>query len=108
MSFLEESIDEEFEAISIEPEALQEPAADRQQKQKPRRAALPGHLPRWEIRHEPEQTQCSCGCALERVGEDVSEKLDYTSPNCLARRSNPVHDRVECAPIKFWGLEGDN
>jgi transposase len=23
-------------------------------------------------------TQCSCGCALERIGEDVSEKLSYT------------------------------
>ena len=22
-------------------------------------------------------TQCSCGCQLERIGEDVSEKLDY-------------------------------
>src|ERR1700749_4801807 len=23
-------------------------------------------------------TQCSCACGLERIGEDVSEKLDYT------------------------------
>lgn len=76
-SLLEESIDEDLEAIGIELEALQEPAADRQQKEKPRRAALPDHLPRREIRHEPEQTQCSCGCALERIREDVSEKLDY-------------------------------
>jgi transposase len=51
--------------------------AGRRQKEKPRRAALPDNLPRREIRHEPEQTQCSCGCALERIGEDVSEKLDY-------------------------------
>lgn len=36
------------------------------------------HLPRVEVRHEPEQTVCSCGCALKRIGEDVSEKLDYT------------------------------
>ncbi|EGH34799.1 transposase component, partial [Pseudomonas syringae pv. japonica str. M301072] len=21
---------------------------------------------------------CKCGCALKRIGEDVSEKLDYT------------------------------
>jgi hypothetical protein len=76
-SLLEESIDEDLEAISVELEALQEPAADRPAKQKPRRVALPGHLPRREIRHEPEQTACSCGCALERIGEDVSEKLGY-------------------------------
>src|SRR5271155_4052594 len=30
------------------------------------------------IRHEPENTECNCGCRLERIGEDVSEKLDYT------------------------------
>lgn len=77
-SLLEESVDEDIEAISLELSALQEPAADRQHKEKPRRTALPGHLPRREVRHEPEQTQCSCGCALERIGEDVSEKLDYT------------------------------
>jgi len=77
-SLLEESIDEDLEAIGIELEALQEPTADRQKKEKPRRAALREHLPRREIRHEPEQIQCSCGCVLERIGEDVSEKLDYT------------------------------
>ncbi len=76
-SLLEESIDEDLEAISIELGALQEPAADRPAKHKPRRVALPGHLPRREIRHEPELTECSCGCALERIGEDVSEKLGY-------------------------------
>jgi transposase len=31
-----------------------------------------------EVRHEPERTVCSCGCAMKRIGEDVSEKLDYT------------------------------
>jgi transposase len=40
--------------------------------------ALPGSFPRRDIRHEPEHTQCRCGCSLERIGEDISEKLDYT------------------------------
>ena len=31
-------------------------------KAKPRRAPLPAHLPRVEISHEPENTQCGCGC----------------------------------------------
>ena len=31
------------------------------------------------IHHEPDTTQCACGCQLQRIGEDVSEKLDYTS-----------------------------
>ena len=47
----------------------------------PRRASpdAPG-LPRVEITHKPESTVCTtpgCGCALKRIGEDVSEKLDY-------------------------------
>ncbi len=46
-------------------------------KGQPRRVALPKDLPRHDILHEPDNMQCGCGCALERIGEDVSEKLDY-------------------------------
>jgi transposase len=46
--------------------------------ERPKREALPAGLPRVERRHEPENTMCACGCALKRIGEDVSEKLDYT------------------------------
>ena len=76
-SLLDESIDADIEAISLELEALNEKPAS-PPKQQPRRVALPAAFPRREIRHEPENTQCSCGCGLERIGEDVSEKLDYT------------------------------
>ena len=75
-SLLEEAIDEDLEAIAIELEALRPTPADRP-KGIPKRAALPKELPRIEIRHEPDSTLCSCGCALKRIGEDVSEKLDY-------------------------------
>src|SRR5690625_4718494 len=44
---------------------------------RPKRRALPPELPRIEIYHEPEELQCNCGCALKRIGEDVTEKLDY-------------------------------
>jgi transposase len=74
-SLLDESIDADIEAISLEIEALREKAPT--PKAQPRRVALPAAFPRREIRHEPEHTQCSCGCQLERIGEDVSEKLDY-------------------------------
>jgi len=74
-SLLDESIDADIEAISLEIEALQEKA--HAPKAQPRRVALPAGFPRREIRHEPEHTQCNCGCQLERIGEDVSEKLDY-------------------------------
>jgi transposase len=36
----------------------------------------PAHLPRHEIHHDPENTTCSCNCALKRIGEDVAWKLD--------------------------------
>jgi transposase len=76
-SLLDESIDADIEAISLEIEALKEKPASLP-KEKPRRVALPASFPRREIRHEPENTQCRCGCSLERIGEDVSEKLDHT------------------------------
>jgi len=76
-SLLDESIDADIEAISLEIEALKEKPAS-SPKEKPRRVALPASFHRREIRHEPETTECNCGCRLERIGEDVSEKLDYT------------------------------
>jgi transposase len=75
-SLLDESIDADIEAISMEIEALRQ-STPSVPKDTPRRVALPAGLPRREIRHEPQQTQCRCGCELERIGEDVSEKLDY-------------------------------
>jgi transposase len=76
-SLLDESIDADIEAISLEIEALKEKPASAPKLQ-PRRVSLPAAFPRREIRHEPDNTECSCGCRLERIGEDVSEKLDYT------------------------------
>jgi len=75
-SLLEESIDEDLEAIATELEELTAAPAVRP-KGIPKRAALPKELPRIEIRHEPDSTVCGCGCTLKRIGEDVSEKLDF-------------------------------
>jgi transposase len=76
-SLLDESIDADIESICLEIEALKETPASAP-KEKPRRVALPASFPRREIHHEPDETECHCGCRLERIGEDVSEKLDYT------------------------------
>src|SRR5437764_8437874 len=77
-SLLEEMIDADLEAIAVELATLRPTPPAQGPKEQPKRSALPAHLPRVEVRHEPEQTMCSCGCALKRIGEDVSEKLDYT------------------------------
>ena len=86
-SLLDESIDADLEAIELELEALRSaPDLPPPPKETPRRMALPSGLPRVEFQHEPESTQCTCGCALERFGEDVSEKLDYTPGVFLVER----------------------
>jgi transposase len=75
-SLLEETIDADLEAIERELEALQTQRPE-PTKAIPRRTALPAHLPRRDISHEPDSTVCRCGCQLERIGEEISERLDY-------------------------------
>ena len=75
-SLLDEAIDADLVAIEHELEALQMPRP-MPVKSIPRRVALAAHLPRRDIPHEPDSTVCSCGCQLERIGQEVSERLDY-------------------------------
>ncbi len=77
-SLLDYLIDTDIAAIEAELQALQAAPAQAEKKQKPKRTALPPEFPRTLIHHEPDNTHCQCGCALKRIGEDVSEKLDYT------------------------------
>ena len=79
ISLIEETIEADIAAIELELQALA-PAAKppAQPRQQPKRAALPAGLPRVDIHHEPDSTTCGCGCQLKRIGQDVSEKLDYT------------------------------
>lgn len=51
--------------------------ADSAPKARPARQKLPANLPRVNIAHEPADTTCSCGAPMRRIGEDVSERLDY-------------------------------
>ena len=81
LSLLDEALDADIAAIELELERLAPtPRADTQAGQ-PKRLRLPPALPRVDIAHEPDSTVCTtpgCGCALKRIGQDVSEKLDYT------------------------------
>ncbi len=79
ISLLDETIDADIAAIEEELKALAPVAkTESAPRQQPKRAALPAGLPRVDIHHEPDSTTCSCGCQLKRIGQDVSEKLDYT------------------------------
>jgi transposase len=79
-------LDADLAAIEAELNALREPPSDtpaasaspEHPRSTPKRAALPADLPRTVVTHEPVSTTCGCGAALQRVGEDVAEKLDYT------------------------------
>src|SRR5690554_6901158 len=76
-SLLEEAVAADIAAIEEELEQLTVAPRKTPPAQQPKRQTLPPQLPRIEIHHELESTTCPCGCQLERIGEDVSEKLDY-------------------------------
>lgn len=77
-SLLDDLIDTDIAAIEAELQALQIAPEATEEKLRPKRTALPAEFPRTLIHHEPDNTHRPCGCALKRIGEDVSEKLDYT------------------------------
>ncbi|KGF64507.1 IS66 family transposase [Pseudomonas lutea] len=77
-SLLDDLIDTDIAAIEAELEALQPAPVEAKVRQQPKRAPLPPQFPRTLIHHEPDNSNCQCGCALKRIGEDASEKLDYT------------------------------
>ncbi len=77
VSLLQEQIDEDMAAMETELAQVAVENPPKARKQSPKRNPLPPQLPRAVIRHEPDSTLCSCGCQMTRIGEDVSEKLDY-------------------------------
>ena len=66
--------------------------------ERPKRAALPAHLPRMERHHEPSDTTCARGCLMTRIGEDVSEKLDYAPGSFTVERH--VRGKWACAKCR--------
>ncbi|WP_248694596.1 IS66 family transposase [Pseudomonas fulva] len=77
-NLLDDLLNIDLEAIDAALKALRPAPAPDEPRQQPKRAPLPPQFPRTVIHHEPENTECACGCQLQRIGQDVSEKLDYT------------------------------
>ena len=77
----DETVEEDIAAVELELERLNADEANaltvKNKANKPKRRPLPDHLPMIRIDHEPASTQCTCGCQLRRIGEDVSEKLNF-------------------------------
>jgi transposase len=78
LRLLDEAVNEDVCTIELE---LEQNTRDLGQqprtKQVAKRQALPAHLPRKIVRHDPESTECRCGCQMVHMGDDISEKLDY-------------------------------
>lgn len=93
-----EKLERQIEQLELRLEDLQlaQPAAETQPTQscsaescppatkaKSLRRPLPEHLPRQTQRHEPKHSACpQCGGELRKLGEDVSETLEYV-PECF-------------------------
>jgi transposase len=78
-SLLEETLDADLAELDVEIERERGEAGDKDKTEKktPKRAPLPPHLPRRDVAHEPTDTTCGCGQPMQRIGQDVAEKLDY-------------------------------
>jgi len=74
LEILETDQAERLATASPEVAAAVETAAEAQ---KPARRPLPEHLPREDLRHSAPCSCPSCGGALRKIGDEVSETLDY-------------------------------
>ena len=74
----------EDEEIAHTAEALPEPPAPA--KKQPRRRPLPDHLPRQETILAPGERCTDCGGHLKRLGQDVTEELEYIPGRFVVKR----------------------
>ncbi|WP_395688820.1 IS66 family transposase [Caenimonas koreensis] len=98
-ALFDESVDADIAALEEQlQELIDAKAKPSEPRVVPRRAALPASLPRVERHHEPHNITCTCGCALKRIGEDVSEKLDYTPGVFTVQRH--IRGKWSCAQCR--------
>src|SRR5207245_9310099 len=75
---LEELESNRSEKESTPPEPASAPTGSAASVAKPARRALADHQPRQTRRHEPKETACpQCQGELRKLGEDLSEMLEY-------------------------------
>jgi transposase len=69
---------------------------DIESKGKPKRRPIPDHIPRTEVEITPAEDHCAgCGGALRRIGEDVTEELEYVPGRFIVNRI--VRPRFACS-----------
>ena len=63
---------------------------------KPKRKPIPDHIPRIEVELTPGTEDCAqCGGKLRRLGEDVTEELEYVPGRFVVNRI--VRPRMACS-----------
>jgi hypothetical protein len=69
---------------------------DVEEKDKPKRRPIPDHVPRMEVELTTGEESCSgCGRALRRLGEDITEELEYVPGRFIVNRI--VRPRLACS-----------
>jgi transposase len=89
---LELELDELHEEEGVR--AVERPTAVQVLIEKPVRRPLPEHLPRQEEVHEPSCTCPNCGGAMRKLGEDVTEVLEYVPASFKVIRH--VRPKLSC------------
>ena len=85
---------EELQTAQAQTATVEQPAPERGA-EKPVRKPLPEHLPREQVVHQPPCVCPDCGGALRRLGEDVSEVLEYIPAHFKVVRH--VRPKLSCA-----------
>jgi transposase len=75
--------------------AAEPPATQAPQQQRPTRRPLPEQLPRETLEYPPACTCPECGTAMQRIGEDVAEVLEYVPDSFKVIRH--VRPKLACA-----------
>ncbi len=69
---------------------------DVEEKGQPKRRPIPDHIPRMEVELSPAADACAdCGGKLRRIGEDVTEELEYVPGRFIVNRI--VRPRLTCS-----------
>ena len=91
---LELTLEEEEIALAAEAPVRQDTAAAPDKKRQPKRRPLPDHLPRNETVLSAGDACADCGGRLKRLGEDVTEELEYVPGRFVVNRI--VRPRMAC------------
>src|SRR5436853_1940308 len=104
-----EKLEREAEQLELAIEALETDQAERMaiaspfvaaaiegaiEARKPARRPLPEHLPREEMTHPAPCTCPTCGGALRRIGEEITETLDYVPGRFKVVRH--IREKLSC------------